>query len=146
MTNGEVVTVSGVNDTGGIELEDGRVLPSGYRQLQHGYAVTAHRNGKTADSVIISADAMKKELFYVSASRARESITIVTSDKELLGGIRSAAPGPGNPRWSWSDGRRPDAGEKCKAGAAAGRAPRPASRGRQAVACSSAQHGCTDPA
>lgn len=27
---------------------------------------------------------MKKELFYVSASRARESITIVTSDKELL--------------------------------------------------------------
>lgn len=84
-TNGEVVTVSRVNDAGGIELEDGRVLPSGYCQFQHGYAVTAHRSqGKTADSVIISADAMKKELFYVSASRARESITIVTSDKELL--------------------------------------------------------------
>jgi conjugative relaxase-like TrwC/TraI family protein len=84
-TNGEVVTVSRVNDAGGIELEDGRVLPSGYRQFQHGYAVTAHRSqGKTADAVIISADAMKKELFYVSASRARESITVVTSDKELL--------------------------------------------------------------
>ena len=27
---------------------------------------------------------MKKELFYVAASRGRESVTVVTSDKELL--------------------------------------------------------------
>src|SRR5208283_5035329 len=31
-----------------------------------------------------SADGMRKELFYVAASRGRESITVVTSDKNLL--------------------------------------------------------------
>jgi hypothetical protein len=29
-------------------------------------------------------DAMKKEVFYVAASRGRESVTVVTSDPELL--------------------------------------------------------------
>ena len=33
---------------------------------------------------MISGDAMKKELFYVAASRGRESVTVITSDKELL--------------------------------------------------------------
>jgi hypothetical protein len=51
----------------------------------HGYAVTAHRSqGKSVDSVVISADGMRKELFYVAASRGREGITVVTSDKERL--------------------------------------------------------------
>ena len=36
------------------------------------------------DAVVISGDAMKKELFYVAASRGRESVTVVTSDKDLL--------------------------------------------------------------
>jgi hypothetical protein len=36
------------------------------------------------DNVIISADAMKKELFYVAASRGRSEIAVVTSDRELL--------------------------------------------------------------
>ena len=36
------------------------------------------------DNVIISADAMKKELFYVAASRGRSKIAVVTSDRELL--------------------------------------------------------------
>jgi len=34
--------------------------------------------------VIISADGMRKELFYVAASRGRESVLVITSDKELL--------------------------------------------------------------
>jgi len=47
--------------------------------------VTAHRSqGKTVDAVVISGDAMKKELFYVAATRGREKVTVVTSDKELL--------------------------------------------------------------
>jgi hypothetical protein len=84
-TNGELVTVAAVDSTGQIQLEDGRSLPSDYRSFTHGYAVTAHRSqGKTVDSVIISADGMRKELFYVAASRGRESITVVTSDKERL--------------------------------------------------------------
>jgi len=45
--------------------------------------VTAHRSqGKSVDSMIISADGMQKELFYVAASRGRENVTVITSDKE----------------------------------------------------------------
>jgi len=84
-TNGELVTVSRVDGQGRIHLQDGRSLPENYKQFTHGYAVTAHRSqGKSVDSVVISADGMRKELFYVAASRGRESITIVTSDRDLL--------------------------------------------------------------
>lgn len=83
--NGELATVSRVDDEGGIHLADGRTLPRDYKHFDHGYAVTAHRSqGKTVDAVIISGDAMKKELFYVAASRGRERVTVITSDKELL--------------------------------------------------------------
>ncbi|WP_263377849.1 MobF family relaxase [Granulicella paludicola] len=83
-TNGELVMVKEVG-SGVVQLEDGRTLPADYREFTHGYAVTAHRSqGKTVDNVIISADAMKQELFYVSASRGRESIAIVTSNMEQL--------------------------------------------------------------
>jgi conjugative relaxase-like TrwC/TraI family protein len=84
-TNGELVTVSAVDGSGRIQLEDGRTLPSSYRSFAHGYAVTAHRSqGKTVDSVILSGDGMQKELFYVAASRGRQSVTVITSDKERL--------------------------------------------------------------
>ena len=83
-TNGELVKVSSL-DGGAIRLEDGRTLPANYHEFTHGYAVTAHRSqGKTVDTVIISADAMKKELFYVAASRGRSEIVIITSDREQL--------------------------------------------------------------
>jgi conjugative relaxase-like TrwC/TraI family protein len=83
-TNGEVVTVSKV-DSGRVHLEDGRTLPANFKQFTHGYAITAHRSqGKSVDSVIISADGMQKELFYVAASRGREDITVVTSDRQRL--------------------------------------------------------------
>ena len=83
-TNGELVKVSSL-DGGAIRLEDGRTLPANYHEFTHGYAVTAHRSqGKTVDTVIISADAMKKELFYVAASRGRSEIAVVTSDREQL--------------------------------------------------------------
>jgi ATP-dependent exoDNAse (exonuclease V) alpha subunit len=81
-TNGELVKVRGI-ESGCIQLEDGRALPANYRQFDHGYAITAHRGqGKTVDGVILSADAMKQELFYVGASRGRNEIAIVTSDRE----------------------------------------------------------------
>ncbi len=83
-TNGELVKVKSL-DGGAIHLEDGRTLPANYHEFTHGYAVTAHRSqGKTVDTVIISADAMKKELFYVAASRGRTEIAVVTSDREQL--------------------------------------------------------------
>ncbi len=94
-TNGELVRVRGV-EMGRIQLEDGRTLPANYHQFDHGYAITAHRSqGKTVDGVILSADAMKQELFYVGASRCRSEIAIVTSDREQLReslGISSARP------------------------------------------------------
>jgi conjugative relaxase-like TrwC/TraI family protein len=84
-TNGEIVTVAEVDRAGRICLEDGRVLPAGFGQFTHGYAVTAHRSqGKSVDAVIISGDGMRKELFYVAASRGRQSVQVVTSDKESL--------------------------------------------------------------
>ncbi len=94
-TNGELTTVRSV-DRGIINLEDGRRVPTNYREFTHGYAVTAHRSqGKTVDQVIVAADAMKQELFYVAASRGREGISIVTSDIERLGeslGVSMARP------------------------------------------------------
>jgi conjugative relaxase-like TrwC/TraI family protein len=84
-TNGEIVSVSEVDRGGRICLEDGRTLPAGFRHFTHGYAVTAHRSqGKSVDAVIISGDGMRKELFYVAASRGRQSVQVVTSDKESL--------------------------------------------------------------
>jgi hypothetical protein len=47
------------------------------------------------DAVILSADAMKQELFYVGASRGRQKIVVVTSDREQLRdllGISTARP------------------------------------------------------
>jgi ATP-dependent exoDNAse (exonuclease V) alpha subunit len=94
-TNGELVKVRDVAG-GRIQLEDGRTLAANYHEFDHGYAVTAHRSqGKTVDAVILSADAMKQELFYVGASRGRQEIVVVTSDleqlRELLG-ISTARP------------------------------------------------------
>jgi len=94
-TNGELVKVCDV-DGGRIHLEDGRKLPANFHEFAHGYAVTAHRSqGKTVDAVILSADAMKQELFYVGASRGRQVIVVVTSDREQLRnmlGISTARP------------------------------------------------------
>lgn len=94
-TNGELVKVRSVEGER-IQLEDGRILPANYHEFDHGYAITAHRSqGKTVDGVILSADAMKQELFYVGASRGRSEIAIVTSDRDQLReslGISSARP------------------------------------------------------
>src|SRR5438128_8927860 len=60
-------------------------LPSNFKQFAHGYAVTAHRSqGKSVDAVIISGDGMQRELFYVAASRGRERVLVITSDKQRL--------------------------------------------------------------
>jgi hypothetical protein len=85
VTNGEVVTVARVDERGRLHLEDGRMLPSSYRQFDYGYAVTAHRSqGQSVDAVVIAAETMSKELFYVAASRGREHVTVITSDKARL--------------------------------------------------------------
>ena len=85
VTNGELVTVSRVDQHGRLQLEDGRTLPASYQQFDYGYAVTAHRSqGQSVDAVVIAAETMKQELFYAAASRGRERVTVVTSDKARL--------------------------------------------------------------
>ena len=84
-TNGELVTVSGFDAQGRIQLEDGRILPANFKQFSHGYVVTAHRSqGKTVDALVISSDWMSKELFQVAATRGRERIEIITGNTEVL--------------------------------------------------------------
>jgi ATP-dependent exoDNAse (exonuclease V) alpha subunit len=99
-------------EKGRIRLEDGRTLPENYRQFDHGYAVTAHRSqGQTVDRVILSADAMKQELFYVGASRGRSEIAIVTSDRKQLReslGISSARPSATELAREHADARLPE--------------------------------------
>jgi ATP-dependent exoDNAse (exonuclease V) alpha subunit len=84
-TNGEIVTVDHIDADGRICLLDGRVVPRDYTHLAYGYAITAHRSqGKSVDEVIVSADGMSRELFYVATSRGRERVTVVTSDADAL--------------------------------------------------------------
>jgi ATP-dependent exoDNAse (exonuclease V) alpha subunit len=101
-TNGELVTVAGI-DQAKVRLDDGRTLPANYRHFSHGYAVTAHRSqGKSVESVIISGDGMRKELFYVAASRGRQSVLVITSAGKLCGTRWPARP-PGNPLRNWRE-------------------------------------------
>jgi len=73
-TNGEIVTVSRVDEGGRIQLEDGRELPPDFRHFAHGYAITAHRSqGKSVDSVIISGDGMRKEKTIANHEKASEA-------------------------------------------------------------------------
>jgi hypothetical protein len=80
-----MVTVSQVDECGRVHLEDGRTIPSSYKHFDHGYAVTAHRSqGQSVDAVVIAGETMSRELFYVAASRGREHLTVITSDKARL--------------------------------------------------------------
>lgn len=83
-TNGELVTVKSV-DGGVITLEDGRELPAAYKQFTSGYAVTAHvSQGDGADVVIAVPDGMRRDLAYVTFTRGKEGIVILTCDAETL--------------------------------------------------------------
>jgi conjugative relaxase-like TrwC/TraI family protein len=60
VTNGELVTVKSVRTDGGIELSDGRVLDSSFREFLLGYAVTSYGSqGKTVDYVLFSDSTVK---------------------------------------------------------------------------------------
>jgi hypothetical protein len=84
-TNGEIVRVSQVDDRGRLQLDDGRSIPASYKHFEYGYAVTAHRSqGQSVDTVVMAGETMSRELFYVAASRGREQLTVITSDKARL--------------------------------------------------------------
>jgi conjugative relaxase-like TrwC/TraI family protein len=89
VTNGELVTVKSVRANGGIELADGRVLDSSFREFLPGYAVTSYGSqGKTVDYVLFSDSTVKAatsaQQWYVTISRGRRGIRIFTPDKNQL--------------------------------------------------------------
>jgi hypothetical protein len=89
LTNGELVTVSGIGPEGGVQLQDGRVLEKGFRDFVRGYAVTSYGSqGKTVDHVLFSDSAVRaatnQEQWYVTISRGRKSVRIFTEDREGL--------------------------------------------------------------
>ncbi len=83
-TNGELVTVASI-EGGAIRLKDGRQLPAAYKQFTSGYAVTAHvGQGDTADFVVAAPDGMRQDVAYVTFTRGKEGITVITSDAQTL--------------------------------------------------------------
>ncbi len=90
LNNGAQYRVKGFDKSGDILLENGWKVSKDFGHIAYGYVVTSHASqGKTVDRVFIgqSADsfgASSREQFYVSASRAREQVTVYTDDKESL--------------------------------------------------------------
>ncbi len=89
VTNGELVSVKLVRADGGIELTDGRVLDASFREFLPGYAVTSYGSqGKTVDYVLFSDSTIKAatnaQQWYVTISRGRRGIRILTPDKQQL--------------------------------------------------------------
>ncbi len=82
---GDLAEITEVKKDGGLTLKDGRILSAAFHDFTYGYAVTAHKSqGRSVTSVIVSGAQMKRELFYVAASRGRERIAIFTQDAEML--------------------------------------------------------------
>jgi len=90
LNNGALYKVKKFDDDGNIVFDNGWTVGKDWGHLAHGYVVTSHASqGKTVDRVFVgqgseSLVASSREQFYVSASRAREQVTVYTDDKEAL--------------------------------------------------------------
>lgn len=83
VANGELATVKAVRPGGAVELDDGRVLDTSYREFSAGYAVTSYGSqGKTVHYVLFSDSTVKAatnaQQWYVAISRGRRGIRIFT--------------------------------------------------------------------
>ncbi len=90
LNNGAVYQLKGFTKTGDLKLTNGWVIDKDYGNLAHGYCQTSHvAQSKTVDRVFVaqsaaSLGASSGEQFYVSVSRARDSVTVYTDDKARL--------------------------------------------------------------
>jgi conjugative relaxase-like TrwC/TraI family protein len=90
LENGSLFTVAGFTERGDIQLQNGWVVDRDFGHLTHGYVTTSHASqGKTVDHVFIAQSsqswpASSREQFLVSASRARQQVTVYTDDKTAL--------------------------------------------------------------
>ncbi len=96
--NGELVTVARIDPTGALVVNDdhglSKTLAPSQRMFVHGYAVTSYASqGKTVDSVILADSgnrmATNAQQWYVSISRGRKRVIVLTPDKiELRANIQ----------------------------------------------------------
>ena len=90
LDNGTLAVVRGFTPAGDIRLASGAVVAADAGHLTHGYCVTSHAaQGKTVDRVLVaqgaeSFAASSREQLYVSVSRGREGVLLVTDDKAGL--------------------------------------------------------------
>jgi conjugative relaxase-like TrwC/TraI family protein len=90
LDNGSLHQIDGFDPEGNIRFTNGWLVGKDFGYLAHGYVVTSHASqGKTVQRVFVgqaseSFPASSREQFYVSASRAKERVTIYTDDKESL--------------------------------------------------------------
>jgi len=90
LNNGAIYKVKKFDEGGNIVFDNGWTVGRNFGFLSHGYVVTSHASqGKTVDRVFVgqgsdSFVASSREQFYVSASRARQQVTVYTDDKEAL--------------------------------------------------------------
>jgi ATP-dependent exoDNAse (exonuclease V) alpha subunit len=91
LNNGSDYAVKKISRAGELILDNGFRLDKNFEHLDYGYTSTSHSaQGKTVDCVLvmqsglISAGATDAKQFYVSVSRGREEVRIVTDDLEAL--------------------------------------------------------------
>ena len=88
--NGSAYKVAGFTPAGDIRLENGWTVAKDFGHFRHGYVETSFgAQGKTVRRVLIgqateSFPASNMEQIYVSASRAKEKLTLYTDDKAAL--------------------------------------------------------------
>jgi ATP-dependent exoDNAse (exonuclease V) alpha subunit len=95
IANGEFASITALDDRRvALRLDNGKELSIArdrLRHMDHGYASTSHSaQGTTVDRVIVnidtqlSAELVNRKQFYVSISRARNSLAIYTDDQHQL--------------------------------------------------------------
>jgi len=90
LNNGSLYRIKQFDDSGNIILQNGWTIGRDFGHIAHGFCVTSHASqGCSVDKVFIgqsceSYPATSREQFYVSCSRARDSVTLYTDDKESL--------------------------------------------------------------
>lgn len=103
-SNNEVRTITGMTENE-IQLDKGKINLSKPLHVDQGIAITSHASqGKTVDQVIVSVPVkafsqVNEAQFYVSMSRARSQMILMTDSKAAL---REAVCRPSK-RLSWSD-------------------------------------------
>jgi ATP-dependent exoDNAse (exonuclease V) alpha subunit len=96
LANGEFANIDSIDDPRAVlRLDNGSQLSAALdrlRHIDHGYASTSHSaQGATVDHAIVNIDTrlspelVNRKQFYVSISRARNSLAIYTNDRRGLG-------------------------------------------------------------